>query len=145
MNTSMIQVSLLIVISGAGCMRTAEDYEGKPTAEELDALRHDSCEAFCSTVKTCDPNRYDNADPPKDCFERCMTLMPKIYWENQCGSRELQWMSCVGELSCEEFLYWDIATSAFNTGPKCAAEFRHAGDCRESEPFDMNEDISDYP
>lgn len=134
-----------MVLLASGCLRTADDFEGKPTAEELEELRHDACEALCETTDRCDPTRFANEDPP-DCFERCMTLMPKIYMDNQCGSREMQWMFCVGELSCLEYESWDLSLDRQDyEGTPCVSEFGRAVRCDERRPFDMNEDNSHYP
>ncbi len=139
--------ALTIVSLSLACHRTADNYgEGTPFNEdELEDLRVSTCEAACETMDRCDPDRFVGMDPPI-CFERCMTLMPLIYEENQCGSRELQYLSCVGGLDCDEYKLWDYVTDYdFYADYECVAEFGHARDCDPSKPFDMDEDNSQYP
>lgn len=137
----LVASSLLIAVA---CLRTADDYHVKPSPEELADLKHEACTAVCSTMDRCDPTRFLNDDPP-DCYERCTTLMPKLDMANQCGSREMQWMLCLEDLTCEEYHSWDVGVSAYNHGPRCAPEFGRAIDCSEDEPFDLDEDNSHYP
>lgn len=134
------------VIAVTGCHRSADEFDDTPPQDELEELRVDACEAVCSTMDRCDPDRFEGEDSPV-CFDRCMTLMPLIYEENQCGSRELQWMLCVGDLTCEQFIYWDLVTDHrdYHEGVECAPEYGRASWCDEDEPFDMDEDNSHYP
>lgn len=144
----MKRVAIAAVFLILACNRTAESYdEGTHLDEdELEDLRVSACEAACETMDRCDPNRFVGLDPPV-CFERCMTLMPTIYEENQCGSRELQYLSCLGGLDCEEFELWDYVTDyeQYQATYECVAEFGHARHCDPHDPFDIDEDNSQYP
>ncbi len=128
MNTRGRTLLLLVTVATFGCLRTADEFEDTPPQAELEQLRVDACEAMCSTMDRCQPTRFEDEDPPI-CFDRCMTLMPRLHEENQCGSRELEWMFCVGELTCKQFIY------SF----ECHAEFELATKCDEDEPFDLDE------
>lgn len=101
---------------------------------------------MCETTDRCDPDHFQYLDPP-DCYESCTTRMPRLYAENQCGSREIQWMTCVGELTCAEFESWDLAASLrhFYSSATCVAEYGRAIDCDDSRPFNLDEDNSQYP
>ncbi len=117
-----------------GCHRLADE------PVDYEALRVDACERVCYTMDTCDPDRFEGLEP-EDCFERCMTLMPRLQEENQCGSREILTFRCVGELSCDEFAAYDEATSHGPISAPCVAEFRRALSCSTHEPFDLDESI----
>lgn len=136
---------LLLLAMVAACHRNADEFDDVPPQDELADLRVDACEALCSTMDRCDPDRFEGEDPPI-CFDRCMELSP-LYEENQCGSRELQWMNCVGDLTCEQFHQWDIALRHhdYYFDYECVAELGRASECDEDDPFDMDEDNSQYP
>ena len=131
---------LLVVgaIAGAvagGCHRLADDM----VDYDYDALRIDACERVCHTMDTCEPDRFEGEEP-EDCFERCMTLMPRLWEENQCGSREILHFRCVGELSCEEFFAFDAALEPVKNGEApCVEEFERVSSCSTDEPFDLEE------
>lgn len=115
-----------------GCHRIADepiDYE---------ALRVDACERVCDTMDSCDPDRFEGQEP-EDCFDRCMTLMPRLQEENQCGSRQILAFRCVGELNCDEFASYDDAPLDGPTNAPCVAESRRAISCSTHEPFDLEE------
>lgn len=143
-NTACLGLLSLALL--AACSRSADEFDDAPPAEELQQLRVDACEASCSTLDRCDPERFVGMDPP-ECYERCIHHMPLIDEENQCGSRELQWLLCLGDLSCEEFENWDVAVSLpnFHYDYACVAEYGRALACDYDEPFDMDEDNSHYP
>jgi hypothetical protein len=138
--------TIVLLALVAGCSRTAEDFEGAPTQRELEQLRIDACSALCDTTDRCDPGRFADLEP-SDCYERCSTLMPRLHAVNQCGSREIQWMSCVGDLTCDEFDQWDSAVDSllYHLDYTCLAEYAHALECSPSEPFDLDEDNTQYP
>lgn len=94
-------------------------------------------------MERCDPVRFEGTT----CLDVCFNHMPLIYEENQCGSRELQWMLCLGDLTCEEFYDWEIAVNLphYYYDYTCVAEYGHSAECSSKEPFDMDEDNSQYP
>ena len=118
-----------------GCHRLADE------TIDYDTLRVDACERVCHSMDTCDPDRFEGLEP-EDCFERCMTLMPRLYEENQCGSRQILAFRCVGELSCEEFAAYEEALdpeSSTNGAAPCVEERERAISCSVQEPFDLDE------
>lgn len=127
----------------AACQRSADGLYDIPEADELEQLRRDACDAACYTFERCDPSEFDDID----CLDMCMNHMPLIYEENQCGSREMQWMFCLGEVTCEQYQSWETAVNLVNYALDypCVAEYAHANHCSEKEPFDMHEDNSHYP
>jgi hypothetical protein len=135
----MLVLVLLVAVSGA-CQRLADE-----PVEPIDfeALREDVCEHVCSTMDTCDPHRFEGLEP-EDCFERCMTLMPRLLEENQCGSREMISLYCVGDLTCDEFEEYDEVWPPDDSTP-CAAETRLDFSCSEDEPFDLDELVTSQP
>ncbi len=139
-NTLRSLACLLVLVS---CQRSADEFDDLPLAEELEQLRQDACDASCATFERCDPERFVD----EDCHDVCLNHMPLIYEENQCGSRELQWMTCLGDLTCEQFDDWEDAVNLpnFYFDYACVAEYGHANHCSEREPFDMDEDNSQYP
>lgn len=144
--TNRTTILIATALLALACSRTAEDYDDAPTQDELDQLRVDACTALCETTDRCDPDRFADLDP-QDCYERCTTLMPRLYGENQCGSRTIQWMTCIGDLTCEQFEDWDASVDSllFHLDYPCVAEYGHYVHCRESRPFDLDEDNSQYP
>lgn len=142
----MTRTMVLLGALALACNRTAESYDDTPAQDELEQLRIDACTALCDTMDRCDPDHFQYLDPP-DCYESCTTRMPRLYAENQCGSREIQWMTCVGDLTCEHFEEWDIATSLlqYQLDYSCVAEYGRAVECDEDQPFDLDEDNSQYP
>ncbi len=128
----------LVLVMGA-CSRTAANYEGQPSDQELVELRVGACEAMCETMDRCDPTRFANVEP-SDCYTRCMTLMPALYEVNQCGSREMLSMYCIGDQTCEEYEEWDLSIDRQDyEGTACVAEYELALHCDEDLPFDMHE------
>ncbi len=130
---------LALLLGGACSERVADepiDYE---------ALKVDACERVCGTMDACDPDRFEGQEPD-DCFERCMTLMPMLHEENQCGSREMLWMRCVGELSCEEFAIYDAAEhNPPDYSARCMAEHIYSSSCSTDEPFNLDEPVPPEP
>ncbi|KIG16015.1 hypothetical protein DB30_05069 [Enhygromyxa salina] len=83
---------------------------------------------------------------PDDCFERCMTLLPKLHEENQCGSRELNYLWCVGALTCEGYAAFTEANSELSgsdCAAPCVAEIR--APCSTEAPFDPDEPLPTCP
>ena len=114
---------------------------------ELEQLRTDTCESSCLVYDSCDPDRFAGMDPP-DCFERCMTLLPRLHEVNQCGSREIIWLECVASLSCEEFgLYQegnDLVEGQDFSAP-CVTELERASSCSQEGPFNLDEPVPPTP
>lgn len=141
--TNRLTTLTCLLVTLVGCQRTADDYEGRPSSEYLEDLRRDACDAACSTFDSCDPDRFTDTT----CLDVCLHHMPLIYEENQCGSREMQWMLCLGDLTCEEFVNWETAVNLPNYYFEypCVAEYGHSVYCSTKEPFDMEEDNTQYP
>lgn len=69
-----------------------------------------------------------------------MTLTPALYEVNQCGSREMLWMYCVGDQTCEEYEHWDLSIDRQDyEGTPCTEEYGMARHCDDDQPFDMHE------
>jgi hypothetical protein len=134
-------VLLLIVVAPLGCLRIADepiDYE---------ALRTTICEQACTTYDTCDPDRFVGMEP-SDCHERCMTLL-LVHEENQCGSRELIWLRCVGELNCDQFEEFqqgnDLPAEQRDYSAPCVTEIQWSASCSWDKPFDLDEPVPTHP
>lgn len=132
------------MLLAVACHRKADDYDVLDE-DNLQEIRVSACEAACETMDRCDPERFVGMDPA-GCFDRCMGL-PVIYEDNQCGSRELLWLECLGGLECEDFQLWDYTVNLqhYVADYPCVAEVGYSADCRHSEPFDLDEDNSQYP
>ena len=129
----------------AACSRIA-NVEEDPI--DYETLRAEACGSACEVMDTCDPERFSGMDPD-DCFERCMTMLPRLQQENQCGSRDMIWLNCIGTLTCEEFAL-NEAGGDLSQGPPdytapCVTELFWAGECDEARPFDLDEPVPDVP
>ena len=109
-------------------------------SEEVDfeALKIDACERACGTIDSCAPGKFDGMEPD-DCFERCMTLLPRLHEENQCGSHDIIWLRCLGDLDCEGYAAFgegnDRPYPPDYTAP-CVVELQAL--CSTDEPFDLD-------
>ena len=119
---------------------------------DLEAIKLDACERNCETLETCNIDlswSYEIWPEPQGCVERCMTLLPHLHELNQCGSREIIGLRCVGDLDCEGYAAyqegWPSPTEAPDWSAPCMVET--AAGCSIYEPFDLDEDIPapDWP
>jgi hypothetical protein len=129
---------LQVTLTGACQQRLADD------AVDFEALREDACEHVCSIMDTCDPHRFEGMEP-EDCFERCMTLLPLLLEENQCGSRAIISLHCTGDLTCDEFEEYDEGTFPPDYSAPCVTELYWADSCSDDEPFDLDELVPSRP
>ena len=126
----------VLLLLGGGCNRLADE------VYDFEALKIEACTEACEMLDRCDPDRFVGMQP-EDCFERCMTLLPRLDEENQCASREIIYLRCIGGLTCEEHAAFTEANSS-NAGPPddtvpCVAEIRWS--CSPDEPFDPDEPV----
>lgn len=122
---------------GGSCSRLADE------DHDFEALKTAACMASCDTFDTCEPDRFVGMEP-EDCFERCMTLLPNLHEENQCGSREIIYLQCLGELSCAGLAEFEEANSiAPDYTVPCVTEIRWS--CSTEEPFDPDEPVPPRP
>jgi hypothetical protein len=132
-------MGLIAGVLAGGCHRLADDIV------DYDALRIDACERVCNTIDACDPDRFLGQEP-EDCFGRCMTLMPKLHEENQCGSRQILEFRCVGALTCNEFSAYEdahpIEVGDADGSIACVREAEATLSCSPHEPFDLHGDDS---
>ncbi|NVB38370.1 hypothetical protein G6O69_11060 [Pseudenhygromyxa sp. WMMC2535] len=127
----------------AGCTRTADE------PIDYDSLRAEACTSACAVIDTCDPDRFAGMDP-EDCFERCSTLLPRLQEENQCGSREIIHLECLGKLTCDEFEQNEIGSdlsepSSLDFDAPCVTELHWAVECDHKEPFNLDEPAPTAP
>ncbi|MFO7567579.1 MAG: hypothetical protein R6X02_33350 [Enhygromyxa sp.] len=127
---------LLLIFSTGGCHRLADDFD-------FETLKVDACEQTCQTYDTCDPDRFVGMDP-EDCFERCMTLLPTLDRANQCASRQIIALRCIGGLTCEEMVAHEEGNSMADYTAPCVAEMMHVASCAFNKPFDL-EDVAPDP
>lgn len=136
----MVALVLVWIVAG-GCHRRADepiDYED---------LRRDACIQSCDTYDTCDPDRFVGMEP-EDCYERCMTLSPLLFEENQCGSRQIIYRQCIGRLTCEEFAQFEEGNNGDyppDYAAPCVTEIVWAYSCSPDQPFDIDEPVPEYP
>ena len=132
---------LLSTIVLSSCSRIA-DIEEEPI--DYDALRDEACTANCAVMDTCDPDRFVGMEPD-DCYVRCMTMLPRLLEENQCGSREITWLNCVGSLTCEEFTTFEAGNNVpeweRDYSAPCVTEFQQSTKCDDDQPFDLDESV----
>jgi hypothetical protein len=124
----------LLVPPAFGCHRLAEE------PIDFAALKVDACERACETMDVCDPTRFEGQEP-EDCFDRCLTLLPRLHEENQCGSRQIDALRCVGDLTCAGFTEFEEGTMwphdpSVPTAP-CVAEHNSTTTCSTEEPFEL--------
>jgi hypothetical protein len=136
----MLALALLVLLGD--CQRLADE------PVDFQALREDACEQACETMDTCDPDRFKGLEP-EDCFDRCMTLMPRLYEENQCGSRQINALRCIGGLTCEQFAAHEAGNNLAEGPPDytapCVAELHQVAPCSTHEPFDLDEPVPEIP
>jgi hypothetical protein len=132
-------LAVAFVAGGAattGCHRIADE------VSEQEDFRVGACEQVCETIDGCDPGRF-LGEEPDGCFDRCMTLIPKLHQENQCGSRKILEYRCVGELTCDEFTAYEdalpVAPGMATSAVPCTPEAEAAAYCSEQAPFDLDE------
>ena len=126
-----------------GCQRLADE------PYDFEALKLEACVAACDTFDTCEPDRFAGMEP-EDCVERCMTLLPRLHEENQCGSREIIDLRCIGGLTCEGFAAFTEANHYTDGAPpdytvECVTEAYLSATCSEGEPFDLDEPTPSHP
>ena len=128
---------LLVCTLQSACHRTMDG------PYDFEALKIEACEDACETLNTCDPDRFDGLEPaePEACFDRCMTLLPFLHEENQCGSRQLTSLQCLGELTCDELAEHDQGNTLDDDSAPCVAELDAVYVCSTSEPFDLSEEV----
>lgn len=135
-------LALAILLLGGGCHRLADMDE----TYDFEALKLEARTEACDTFDTCDPERFVGMEPA-DCLERCMTLLPKLHEENQCGSREIIQLRCIGGLTCEGLAEFEEANSLADHPPDytvpCVTELHLP--CSTEEPFDPDEPVPGYP
>lgn len=119
---------------------------------DLEAIKLDACERKCEVLETCNVDlswSYEIWPEPQGCVERCMVLRPLLHELNQCGSREIIGLRCVGDLDCEGYAAhhegWATPTEPPDWSAPCVVET--ASSCSIYEPFDLDEDIPvpDWP
>jgi hypothetical protein len=122
----------LLVPLAFGCHRLPEE------PIDFEALRVDACERVCETMDECDPTRFEGMEP-EDCFERCMTLLPNLHEENQCGSRQIDALRCVGDLTCAEFAEHEQESMIWPRDPHapCVVEINLPTTCSPEKPFEL--------
>jgi hypothetical protein len=127
----------LALLLGASCHRIADE------PIDFEALKLDACERSCAMFETCDPDRFVGMEP-EDCMERCMTGLPFLHEENQCGSREILYLRCLGDLDCEGLAAFEIGND-YSDPPiewelPCVTEAYYTKAlCSTDEPFDLDE------
>lgn len=131
----------LLLLGDSGCSRLADE------AYDFEALKIEACTDACDTLDTCDPDRFVGMEP-EDCFDRCMTLLPMLHEENQCGSREIIYLRCVGSLTCEGLDAFTEGNDYSDGGPPdytapCVTEIQLP--CSKDEPFDPDEPVPPHP
>jgi hypothetical protein len=127
---------------GVGCGdRLAND------DEEWEALKRDACERDCETLETCNVDlswTYEYWPEPQGCVDRCMTLRPLLHEDNQCGSREIIGLRCIGDLDCEGYEAYRAGFATPTTPPDfsapCITETIQG--CSIYKPFDLDEVIT---
>lgn len=99
-------------------------------------------------MDTCEPDRFEGQEP-EDCFTRCTTLLPLLHEENQCGSRQIIWLECLGGLSCETYVAYDaqdqVPTHERDYTIECVTEGDWAYSCEPDQPFELNEAVPGTP
>jgi hypothetical protein len=131
-------LALATLLVGGGCHRLADE------PYDFEALKIDACLDACDTLDTCDPDRFVGMEP-EICFDRCMTLLPKLHEENQCGSRELIYLWCMGSLSCEGLAEFTEANSYENRDYTVPCVTEIGWSCSVDEPFDPDEPVPSHP
>ena len=136
---------LSVVILLGACSRIA-DIQDEPI--DYEALRAEACAANCEVMDTCEPDRFAGM-VPDDCYVRCMTMLPLLLEENQCGSRQIIELNCTGSLTCEEFAASQEGNNLAEHPPDysapCVTEIHWSGLCDEDQPFDLNEPVPPVP
>jgi hypothetical protein len=123
----------LLVPQALGCHRLAEE------PIDFEALRVDACERACETMDECDPTRFEGMEP-EVCFERCMTLLPNLHEENQCGSRQIDALRCVGDLTCAEYAEFEEGQLSHDPSvppAPCVVAINSPTTCSPEKPFEL--------
>lgn len=110
---------------------------------DYEALKEDACERACSTMDACgeDFSEVYQWPEPTDCFTRCITLLPQLHEENQCGSRKIIGLRCLGELDCDGYAAFKAgqALDPPDFSAPCVSS-TYTG-CSIYDPFDLDEII----
>lgn len=113
---------------------------------DIEAIKRDACEQSCETLDACNVDlswSYEMWPEPEGCVERCMVLKPLLHEENQCGSRQILALRCIGDLDCDGYAAYEAGqptpTSSPDFSAPCVTEWL-AG-CSVHEPFDLDETI----
>ncbi|EDM73751.1 hypothetical protein PPSIR1_15425 [Plesiocystis pacifica SIR-1] len=143
---SFVIWALSLGLGGGALVACGPPSADGPTEDiDFEALREEACAAACSTMDACEPDRFEGQEP-EDCFTRCTSLLPLLHEENQCGSRQIIWLECLGELSCEAYAAYDanekLPRTDHDYSIPCIAEDDWKFPCDEDAPFDLEEPVS---
>lgn len=126
--------------SSSSCLRVAD----AEATYDFEALKLDACRRACDTMDACSPGQFDGMEPD-NCFERCMTLLPRLHEENQCGSREMLYLQCLGDLTCEGYVEFEEGNNSMprDYNAPCVTELQLS--CSDDQPFDLDEATTSSP